>query len=64
MIYKTNYPDIMTTEDLSNVLNISKNHCLSLLNTGTIKGFKINKSRSWRITKVALNEYLLDCYKK
>lgn len=52
-----NIPDIMTAEDVCNILNISMNHCLHLLRTGQIKGFKINDSRAWRITKIALYDY-------
>lgn len=54
-------PDIMTAEDVSEILNISMNHCFSLLRSGQIKGFKINDSRAWRITKKALYDY---CYKQ
>lgn len=53
-----NYPDIMTSDDICSILNISKNHCLYLLKSQQIKGFKINNSRAWRITKPALREFL------
>jgi len=54
-------PDIMTAEDVCSILNISMNHCFHLLRTGQIKGFKINASRAWRITKRALYDY---CHKQ
>lgn len=56
--FKKYYPDIMTTQTASDILNISQNHCLYLLRSGKLKGFKINKSRNWRITSVALEEYI------
>ncbi len=56
--YDFRYNDIMTTNEACSYLNISMPHLLNLLRSKKIKGFKINNSRAWRITKVALNEYL------
>ena len=38
--FKKYYPDIMTTQTASDILNISQNHCLYLLRSGKLKGFK------------------------
>lgn len=56
------YNDIMTTDEACEYLNISMPHLLNLLRTQKIKGFKINKSRAWRITKPAIKEYLLSAH--
>ena len=58
IIFDQNYPDIMTTEEACNFLNISKSTCLNLLKSGQLKGFKINNSRSWRICKPMLIQYV------
>ena len=58
IIYNTFYPDIMSTDDVCEILNISKHHCLDLLKSGLLKGFKVNNSRIWKITKPALQEYI------
>lgn len=52
------YPDILTTDDVCEILNISKTQCLALLNSGKLKGFKINNSRVWRVCKPAISEYI------
>ena len=53
------YPDIMTTDDVCEILNISKNHCLNLLRSNSLKGFKISgKSRIWKITKPAIIQFI------
>lgn len=52
------YPDILTTDDVCTILNISKAQCLTLLKSGKLKGFKINGSRVWRICKPAISEYI------
>lgn len=58
MIMYKYYPEVMTTEEACEYLNISMSQLLYLLKTNTIKGFKINKSRAWRISKAAIKEYL------
>lgn len=51
------YPDILTTEDLRNALNIGKNQAYSLLKDGTIKSFKIG--RVHKIPKANLISYIM-----
>ena len=52
------YPDILTTDDVCEILGISKSNCLKLLKTGAIKAFKINNSNIWKIPKKAVIEYV------
>ncbi len=53
------YPDIMNTDDVCEILSISKNHCLALLRRKKLKGFKMNeKSREWKITKPAIIQFM------
>lgn len=58
MITYNTYPDIMNTNEVCEYLNISKPTCLTLLNAGTLPGFKINNSRSWRVCKPLLKRYV------
>ncbi len=54
------YPDILNTDDVCEILNISKPHCLKLLNAHAIKGFKVtDQSKVWKITKPAIIQFLL-----
>ena len=51
------YQDIMTVPEISEILYIGKNRVYELLESGTIKGFRIG--RVWKIPKKALEEYIL-----
>lgn len=51
------YQDILTAEDVSEILMIGMNHTYRLLNSGMIKGFRIGKK--WRIPRDAVKEYIL-----
>ena len=53
------YPDILTTEDLRNALNIGKNQAYSLLKDGSIKGFRKEVASS---IKLFVDNYDLDFY--
>lgn len=50
------YYDILTAEDVSEILLIGMNRTYELLNSGAIKGFRIG--RKWRIPKDAIEEYI------
>lgn len=50
------YNDILTVEDLCDILKIGRNHTYKLLKTGELKGFQLG--RTWKIPKIALEEYL------
>ena len=51
------YQDIMTVPEIAGILYIGKNRVYELLESGTIKGFRIG--RVWKIPKEALKEYIL-----
>ena len=51
------YPDIMSAWDVSEVLCIGKNRVYELLERGALKGFRIG--RVWKIPKDALQDYIL-----
>ncbi len=50
------YEDILTVEQLCEVLKVGKNNAYRLLNEGIIKAFKNGKN--WRIPKLAIKEYV------
>ena len=51
------YQDILTAEEVSEILMIGMNRTYELLNNGSIKGFRIGKK--WKIPREALIEYIL-----
>lgn len=52
-----NYDDILTVEQLMEILFIGKNTAYKLLKKGKIKAFKIG--RVWKIPRKALEEYII-----
>jgi len=50
------YPDILTVEELCEVLCIGKNTAYTLLASGQIRSVRIN--RVWKIPKIAVAEYV------
>lgn len=52
------YDEIMTVTDVAEVLYIGRNTVYELLNTGTLKGFRIGKT--WRIPKISPEEYIVN----
>lgn len=51
------YEDILTVEDVCDILMVGRNRVYELLSTGELKGFRIGK-RSWRIPKERVEEYI------
>ncbi|MBE5936219.1 MAG: helix-turn-helix domain-containing protein [Lachnospiraceae bacterium] len=51
-----NYDDILTITDLTEALKIGSSQAYKLVKTGRIKSFKDGKN--WKITKLALIEYV------
>lgn len=49
--------DIITVEELCELLHIGYNSAYSLLNSGEIKAFKIG--RIWKISRLAVEEFIL-----
>lgn len=52
-----NLPDIMTVEELTQVLCVSKKTCYQLLKSGEIEAIRIG--RVYRIPKIKVFKYLL-----
>lgn len=50
------YPDVVTVEDLANMLHIGKNKAYELLNTEKIKSIKIG--RIHKIPKINIIKYI------
>ncbi|USK86145.1 helix-turn-helix domain-containing protein [Peribacillus asahii] len=53
----SNYDDIVTIEDLMEILDVGRNKAYELLQTGQISSFKVGKA--YRIPKVCIQEYVL-----
>ena len=49
--------DLITLDELCDILNIGRNAAYSLLNSNEIKAFRIG--RCWKIPRCAVNEYIL-----
>lgn len=54
MEYELN--DILTVEDLMELLNIGKNTAYSLLESGEVKAFRIG--RMWKIPRKSVHDYI------
>ena len=50
------YQDILTIEELCEILKIGRNRAYELLDTGQIKGFRLG--RPWKIPKLSVEHYL------
>ena len=50
------YNDILTIEELCEILKIGWNRAYELLKSGQISAFQLG--RNWKIPKIALEEYL------
>ena len=55
------YSDILTVEEACEALRVGYNAMYELLNSGKLKGYR--NGRTWRIPKVALEEYILESAK-
>ncbi|UYZ22036.1 helix-turn-helix domain-containing protein [Mesobacillus jeotgali] len=53
--------EILTVEDLMEILYVGRNYAYKLLNSGSIKGFKIG--RTWRIPKSSIEEFIINSCK-
>ena len=54
------YSDIMTIQEVCEVLLIGKNAAYQLLNSGAIKSFRIGNR--WKIPKASVVSYILQSY--
>lgn len=53
----TEYDELITIEELCNILSIGKNSAYTLLKNRSIKAFRIG--RNWKIPKEAVQEFIL-----
>lgn len=51
------YDDILTTDEACEALRIGYNALYELLGTGKLKGYR--NGRTWRIPKLAIQDYIL-----
>lgn len=49
---------VLTPRDVMDILDIGKNTAYALLNSGSLRGFRVG--RSWRITAEVLEEFMLN----
>ena len=55
------YDDVMTTEEACEALKVGYNTLYELLNSGQLKGYRTG--RTWRISKLAVQEFILESAK-
>lgn len=55
-MFQDNYNDMISLDDLCEMLTIGKNTAYSLLKSGQIKAFKIG--RIWKIPRESVSEYV------
>lgn len=51
------YDDILTVEEISEILKIGMTQAYRLVRSGNLKGYK--EGKDWKIPKQALNEYVI-----
>lgn len=52
------YNDLLSVEELCDILCIGKNTAYAILNSGELKAFRTG--RTWKIPKMALAEYVFN----
>ena len=52
-----NYPDILTIEEVMELLKIGRGQCYTYLNSGLLKGFKLG-SKTWKIPRESVEEFI------
>lgn len=50
------YNDILSVEELCELLHVGQNRVYQLLQSGELKGFRLGKT--WKIPKIAVEEYI------
>ncbi|MCI8940251.1 MAG: helix-turn-helix domain-containing protein [Dorea sp.] len=51
------YDDILTIEEISEILKIGMTQAYRIVRSGDLKGYK--EGKDWKIPKQALNEYVI-----
>ena len=52
---------VLSVTEVAEYLSVGKNRIYELLNTGTLKGFRMGST--WRISRMALETYIMDSSK-
>jgi len=52
------YTDLVTVDELCEMLSIGKNAAYQLLSSGKLKAFRLN--RVWKIPKTSVEKYILE----
>jgi len=52
------YNDLVTVDELCEMLSIGKNAAYKLLSSGNLKAFRLN--RVWKIPKTSVEKYILE----
>ena len=52
----TEYPDLLSVEDIAEILGVSRQHVYQMINDGYLFGMKIGKA--YKVSKFKLIEYL------
>lgn len=55
-LFFTDYPDVLTTKDIREILGVSTKTLLQLIHTGKLRSIKVG--RSYRIPKLYLLQFL------
>lgn len=53
----TEYPDLLSAEDVVKILGVSRQYVYQMINDGSLYGAKIGKS--YKVSKIRLIEYLI-----
>lgn len=56
-----NYDDVVSVEDMMEILAIGRNKAYELLQTGQVKSFKLGKA--YRIPKICIQEFVVSSAK-
>ena len=50
------YQEVLDVEDVCEIFRVGRNRVYELLQTGQLRGFRLG--RTWKIPKIAMEEYL------
>ena len=51
------YPSILTVDDVMEILQIGRNKCYELINSGELKGFRLG-TKTWKIPGKAVEDLM------
>ncbi|MBR1851863.1 MAG: helix-turn-helix domain-containing protein [Lachnospiraceae bacterium] len=53
------YPSILTVDDVMEILQIGRNKCYELLNSGKLKGFRLG-TKTWKIPRKSIEDFIIE----